>query len=76
MSAKGYWLAFAIGVAAGAGVALLYAPQTGKSARKKLKNSLEDVLKINLEKRRPLGDAACDECLGQRVLDETLQRAA
>ncbi len=43
MSAKGYWIAFAIGVAAGAGVALLYAPQTGVSARKKLRRGFDDA---------------------------------
>ena len=43
MNEKGYWLAFSIGVAAGAAVALLYAPQTGVSARKKIRSSLEDA---------------------------------
>ena len=43
MSARGYWFAFTIGVAAGAGVALLYAPQSGASARKKLKRQFEDA---------------------------------
>ena len=43
MTAKGYWIAFTIGVAAGAGVALLYAPQTGSSARKQIRNRFEDA---------------------------------
>ncbi len=38
MTAKGYWSAFAIGVAAGACSALLYAPQTGVRARRQLRN--------------------------------------
>lgn len=36
MSAKGFWIAFGIGAAAGAAVALLYAPQSGDRTRKKL----------------------------------------
>lgn len=43
MSAKGYWIAFSIGVAAGAAVALLYAPQSGASARKKLRRGFDDA---------------------------------
>ncbi len=43
MSIRNYWFAFAIGVAAGAGVALLYAPQTGASTRKKLKSQLDNA---------------------------------
>lgn len=43
MSAKGYWIAFSIGVAAGAAVALLYAPQTGTAARKKLRRGFDDA---------------------------------
>ena len=43
MTAKGYWLAFGIGVIAGAAVALLYAPQTGTKTRKQLKRSFEDA---------------------------------
>ena len=43
MNARGYWLAFSIGVAAGAGIALLYAPQSGTRARKKLRRGVEDA---------------------------------
>ena len=43
MNAKGYWIAFAIGVTAGAGIALLYAPQNGTRARKKLRRGVEDA---------------------------------
>ncbi len=42
MSAKGVWIAFSIGVAAGAGVALLYAPQTGVKTRRQLKKGIDD----------------------------------
>jgi gas vesicle protein len=43
MSAKNYWLAFGIGVTAGAATALLYAPQTGVKTRKQLRKRAEDA---------------------------------
>src|SRR5262249_31500701 len=43
MSAKNYWLAFGIGVTAGAAIALLYAPQTGVKTRKQLRKGVEDA---------------------------------
>ena len=43
MSVRGYWFAFAIGVTAGAAVALLYAPQAGAKTRKKLRSHMENA---------------------------------
>src|ERR1700738_1878551 len=43
MSAKNYWFAFAIGVTAGAAIALLYAPQTGVKTRRQLRKGVEDA---------------------------------
>jgi len=43
MSAKNYWFAFGIGVAAGASIALLYAPQTGVKTRKQLRKGVDDA---------------------------------
>lgn len=37
------WIAFAIGVAAGAGVALLYAPQSGEKTRRQVRRKFEDA---------------------------------
>jgi gas vesicle protein len=42
MSAKGIWIAFGLGVAAGASVALLYAPQPGVKTRKQLRRNFDD----------------------------------
>src|SRR5207302_3821386 len=42
MSAKNVWIAFGIGVSAGAAVALLFAPQTGVKTRKQLRRSIDD----------------------------------
>lgn len=43
MSATRYWTVFSIGVAAGAAVALAYAPQEGKKTRKQVKRTLSDT---------------------------------
>jgi gas vesicle protein len=43
MSARNYWFAFAIGVTAGAAVALLYAPQPGTKTRKQLRKRVENA---------------------------------
>jgi gas vesicle protein len=42
MSAKGIWIAFGLGVSAGAAVALLYAPQPGVKTRKQLRRGIDD----------------------------------
>lgn len=42
MSAKGVWIAFGLGVSAGAAVALLYAPQTGEKTRRQLKRNIDN----------------------------------
>lgn len=43
MSAKNYWLAFSIGVGAGAAIALLYAPQSGVKTRKRIRRGVADA---------------------------------
>jgi gas vesicle protein len=42
MDNKGIWIAFGVGVAAGASVALLYAPQSGDRTRRQLRRNLDD----------------------------------
>jgi gas vesicle protein len=42
MDKKGIWIAFGVGVAAGASVALLYAPQSGDRTRRQLRRNLND----------------------------------
>jgi len=42
MSSKGIWIAFGLGVSAGAAVALLYAPQSGVRTRKQLKRNFDE----------------------------------
>jgi gas vesicle protein len=43
MNGKSFWIVFGTGVAIGASVALLYAPQSGVATRKKLRNGIEDA---------------------------------
>ena len=40
---KKFWIAFALGALAGGVAALLYAPQSGSSTRRKLRRGLEDL---------------------------------
>ncbi len=42
MSAKNVWIAFALGVSAGAAVALLYAPQPGVKTRRQFRKNIDD----------------------------------
>ena len=42
MSAKNVWIAFGLGVSAGAAVALLYAPQPGIKTRRQLRRNFDD----------------------------------
>jgi gas vesicle protein len=43
MSAAKVWAVFAIGVAAGTAVALIYAPQSGMRTRRQIRRKLEDA---------------------------------
>ena len=43
MNGKSFWVVFGSGIAIGAAVALLYAPQSGVVTRKKLRNGIEDA---------------------------------
>ena len=43
MNTLKFWAVFTIGVAAGAAVALIYAPQTGERTRRQIKRKLEDA---------------------------------
>jgi gas vesicle protein len=43
MNVLKFWAVFAVGVAAGAAVALIYAPQSGEKTRRQLRRGLEDA---------------------------------
>ncbi|MGC1783050.1 MAG: YtxH domain-containing protein [Acidobacteriaceae bacterium] len=79
-----YWMAFGVGVAAGAAVALLYAPQPGDRTRKQIKRGLEDATdRIQStaedfsEKAEHYGKQA-ERAIrrGREAVDETLSKAS
>jgi gas vesicle protein len=43
MNTVKFWIAFSVGVAAGATIALLCAPQSGEKTRRQIKNKLDDA---------------------------------
>ena len=53
-----FWVAFSVGVAAGAIVALICAPQSGDETRKQLRESLEGAGEYVKETASELGDKA------------------
>jgi gas vesicle protein len=52
------WAAFIVGVAAGAAVALIYAPQSGERTRRQLRRGLEDAGDYLKDAADTLGDHA------------------
>jgi gas vesicle protein len=52
------WAVFAVGVAAGAAVALIYAPQSGEKTRKQLRRGLEDAGDYLKDAAEDLGERA------------------
>lgn len=78
-----YWMAFGVGVAAGAAVALLYAPQPGDRTRRQLKRGWEDANDRIQSAAEDIGSKA-DEYgkqaerairRGREAVDETLSKA-
>jgi gas vesicle protein len=53
-----FWAVFAIGVGAGAAVALIYAPQTGEKTRKQIRRKLEDAGDYLKDASETLGEHA------------------
>lgn len=79
-----FWTAFGVGVAAGAAVALLYAPQPGDRTRKKLKRGLEDATDRIQSTAEDISSKAeqysrqAEKVLrrGREAVDETLSKAS
>lgn len=78
-----FWMAFGVGVAAGAAVALLYAPQPGDRTRKKIKRGLEDASEQIKTKAEDFSEKAeqygkqAERAIrrGREVVDDTLSKA-
>jgi len=53
-----FWSVFAVGVAAGAVVALIYAPQSGEKTRRQLRRGFEDASDYIKDTAENIGDQA------------------
>jgi gas vesicle protein len=53
-----FWAVFTVGVAAGAAVALIYAPQSGEKTRRQLRRGLEDAGDYIKDTAENVGDHA------------------
>ncbi len=53
-----FWAVFAVGVAAGATVALIYAPQSGEKTRRQLRRGFEDASDFVKDAADNIGDHA------------------
>lgn len=53
-----FWAVFAVGVVAGAAVALIYAPQSGEKTRRRLRRGFEDASDYVKDAADNLGDHA------------------
>lgn len=79
-----FWMAFGVGVAAGAAVALLYAPQPGTKTRKQLKRNFEDASEYIQDTADEFGKQAeqfgkqAERVIrrGREAVDETVSRAS
>ncbi|HEX4006900.1 MAG TPA: YtxH domain-containing protein [Acidobacteriaceae bacterium] len=58
MSTWKFWAAFGVGVAAGAALALIYAPQTGERTRRQLRRGFEDATDYVRETAGTVGEQA------------------
>jgi len=77
MNAMKVWAAFMVGVAAGAAVALLYAPQTGEKTRRQLRRNIEDAGDYIRDAADTLGEHA-DKYVkrGREIVDDVVDSAS
>lgn len=58
MSTWRFWAAFGVGVAAGAALALIYAPQSGARTRRQLRRNWEDTSEYLRDTANTVGEQA------------------
>ncbi|HVW78688.1 MAG TPA: YtxH domain-containing protein [Alloacidobacterium sp.] len=76
MNAVKFWTVFTIGVAAGAAVALLYAPQTGEKTRKQVRRRLEDASDYVKDAADTISDHATKAYkAGRNVVEDAIDTA-
>jgi len=72
MSPKGFFAGFLVGGLLGAGIALLYAPQSGDKTRKQLKQKADEAkIKGHLAKKEAMEKAG----LFKEKIDESVEEA-
>jgi gas vesicle protein len=71
-----FWAVFTVGVAAGAAVALIYAPQTGAKTRKQIRRKLDDATDYVKDVTGDFGDRAGDAVNRGRDVVEDLVNSA
>lgn len=79
-----FWMAFGVGVASGAVVALLYAPQPGDRTRKQIKRGLDDATDRIQHTAEDLSEKAeqygkqAERAIrrGRDAMDDTLSKAS
>ena len=75
MDKKQVWIAFAAGMAAGAAVALLYAPQSGTRTRRQLRRNLNDGVDYLEDAAAYLKEQADNLSReAQKTMEKTLKR--
>jgi gas vesicle protein len=77
MNAAKFWAVFAIGVGAGAAVALLYAPQSGEKTRRQVRRKLEDASDYVRDTADTIGDRASKAYkVGRGAVEDALDSAS
>lgn len=76
MSAGKFFVAFLVGAAAGAALALIYAPQSGAKTRRQLRRGFEDAGDYIKDTAETLGDQA-GKCMkrGKSLVDDAKDTA-
>ena len=69
MDSVKFWLVFSVGVAAGAAVALIYAPQAGTKTRKQIRRKVDDATDYLKDQIDEAGDYLKDQAseLGEKA---------
>lgn len=76
MGAVKFWAVFTIGVAAGAAVALIYAPQSGVKTRRRLRRGLDDASDYLRDTAETVSDQAGKYAKHGRDIADSVRDAA
>ena len=77
MNPAKFWAVFAIGVAAGAAVALLYAPQAGEKTRRQVRRRFEDASDYVRDTADTIGERASKAYkVGKGAVEDAIDSAS